>query len=57
MKEAITKYNISKYGLNEICKLYEVPKPTFKQHLNSTNVRANQGYKTLSIKIKYKQFE
>jgi len=26
---------------------YEIPKPTFKRYLNSINVRANQGYKTL----------
>lgn len=39
MKEAIRKYKTGRYGLNEICRLYEISKPTFKRHLNSTNVK------------------
>lgn len=45
MKEAIRKYRTGKYGLNEICQMYNVPKPTFKRHLTSSNVKANQGVK------------
>lgn len=43
MKEAIAKYKTGKYGLNEICTMYEVPKPTFKRHLAATNKRALKG--------------
>nr|CAH7769837.1 unnamed protein product [Callosobruchus chinensis] len=28
-----SKYKTGKFGLNEICILYKIPKPTFKRHL------------------------
>lgn len=47
MKEAIIKYKSGRYGLNEICRMYEIPKPTFIRHFKSSNVRANEGHKAL----------
>ncbi|KAJ8946002.1 hypothetical protein NQ314_008998 [Rhamnusium bicolor] len=47
MKEAIRTYMTGRYGLNEVYRMYEIPKPTLKIHLNSVNVRANDGYKAL----------
>ncbi|KAJ8964512.1 hypothetical protein NQ314_004801 [Rhamnusium bicolor] len=47
MKEAIRTYRTGRYGLNEVCRMYEIPKPTLKRHLNSVNVKANEGHKAL----------
>lgn len=47
MKTAIRKYRTRKFGLNEICKRYKIPKPTFKRHLLGTNLKAKEGTKSL----------
>lgn len=48
MKEAIKKYKTDRYGLNELCRLYEISKSTFKRHVNSTNIRGSP-IKTLKL--------
>nr|CAH7746373.1 unnamed protein product [Callosobruchus chinensis] len=47
MKRAIRDYKTGKFVLNKICKLYTMPKPTFKRHLLSTNTKAKAGIKSL----------
>nr|CAH7758059.1 unnamed protein product [Callosobruchus chinensis] len=47
MKAAIGKYKSGKFGLNEICRRYNIPKPTFKRHLLGTNTKAKAGIKSL----------
>jgi hypothetical protein len=47
MREAIEKYRTGKYGINKICQMYEIPKPTFLRHLKGRNVRANEDRKVL----------
>ncbi|CAH1970074.1 unnamed protein product [Acanthoscelides obtectus] len=47
MKKAIKLYKTGAFGLNAICKRYQVPKPTFKRHLLGTNVKAKEGLKSL----------
>lgn len=45
MAKALEAYRGNKYGLNEICRMYSVPKATFKRHLDSKNKVANQESK------------
>lgn len=46
MKKALEAYKAKKYGLNETCRIYSVPKATFKRHLDSKNKVANKGVKS-----------
>nr|CAH7719803.1 unnamed protein product [Callosobruchus chinensis] len=47
MKAAIGKYKSGKFGLNEMCRRYNIPKTTFKRHLLGTNTKAKAGIKSL----------
>lgn len=46
MANALEAYKRKKYGLNEIYRMYSVPKATFKRHLDSKNKAANHECKT-----------
>ena len=45
MKKALEAYKAKKDGLNETCRIYSVPKATFKRHLDSKNKVANNDVK------------
>ncbi|KAF2884709.1 hypothetical protein ILUMI_21435 [Ignelater luminosus] len=47
IKEALTKYKTRKFGLNEICTMYNVPKPTSNRQLASFNIKAKECVKAL----------
>ncbi|KAB0801682.1 hypothetical protein PPYR_03868 [Photinus pyralis] len=42
MEHALKAYRENKIGLNECCRQFNIPKPTFKRHLNSKNRKANE---------------
>lgn len=43
MKEAIKKYNEGALQFNEACRIYNVPKPTFRRHLKGLNLHQRIG--------------
>ena len=40
MNNAIEAYRSKKYGFNECCRRFNIPKPTFKRHLEGTLKRS-----------------
>lgn len=47
MERAISAYRNGDMGFNQCCRQYGIPKPTLKRHLDSKNVKANDGTKAM----------
>ncbi|CAH1976634.1 unnamed protein product [Acanthoscelides obtectus] len=47
VKAALNVFREGSIGFNEICRQYNIPKPTFRRHLKSYNVRANESKKII----------
>lgn len=43
MEEAIRKYNNGDLKFNEVCRVFKIPKPTFRRHLKGLNTRKRIG--------------
>lgn len=47
MQAAIRAFRGGKIGYNEVCRQYRIPKPTFRRHLKSFNIHANEERKII----------
>ncbi|CAH1970082.1 unnamed protein product [Acanthoscelides obtectus] len=47
MDHAINAYKQNQCGLNECCRRYKIPEPTFRRHLPSLNKKANENVQSL----------
>ncbi|XP_045462177.1 uncharacterized protein LOC123672207 [Harmonia axyridis] len=47
MERALASYRNGDMGLNQCCRQYGIPKPTLKRHLDSKNIKANEGTKLM----------
>lgn len=47
MERAISAYRNGDMGFNQCCRQYGIPKPTLKRHLDSKNIKANEGTKAM----------
>lgn len=47
MERALASYRNGDMGLNQCSRHYGIPKPTLKSHLDSKNVKANEGTKSM----------
>lgn len=43
MDEALQQHRDGKLGFNEACRLYSIPKPTFRRHLRGLNKTSKFG--------------
>lgn len=43
MDEAIRKYNNGDLKFNEVCRVFKIPKPTFRRHLKGLNTHKRIG--------------